>query len=298
MRQPFHSFILSLTAILLLSFSIVLAGHISTGERCDITKNGLDHATHKFFSDCNPRAYCSHNGTCVNKGCRRDEYPFGYVKGQPIPSMCRLDEYCPDEEDACRPLIALGEVCQLNRDDECKPPHNFVVLASAQNFNGSICLASRCQYANATLGSPCMLDNTVYLGHTAGGQEFTNLVSRDNCITPGFYCDPTTSLCTRAKQVGETCAEDKECTSYNCNSKYFCDYTPDTPAKVTFWVYFLTGVAILGAIGLTCAILFMVHKRHREERQREMEEYYRQQTHYRNSIIDLHSFAREQKLEW
>ncbi|KDQ19217.1 hypothetical protein BOTBODRAFT_27797 [Botryobasidium botryosum FD-172 SS1] len=298
MRHRFHSFSLLLSVVLFLLLQATLAGHIPTGERCDLSKNGLDHATHKFLSDCNPRAYCARNGTCANKGCRRDEYPFGYEKGQDLPPMCHHGEYCPDEEDACRPLVTLGGACQLNRDDECKPPHNFAVLASPQNFNGSICLASRCHHANVTLGGACVLDNTVYFGRTVAGQEFANLVSRDNCMTPGLYCDPSTLLCSHSKQVGAVCGQDQECASYNCNTDSRCDYTPDTPTKVTFFVYFITGLAVLGIIAIICALLFRVHKRHRRERQREIEEYYRQQTHYRNSIIDLYSQARDQKGAW
>lgn len=104
---------------LFLNVKFAISGQISTGQPCDLSKNVLDRATHKFSSDCNPRAYCSQNATCTSKGCRRDEYPFGYVQGEAIPPMCAVDQYCPDEEDACRPLIALGAACQLNRDGRC-----------------------------------------------------------------------------------------------------------------------------------------------------------------------------------
>ncbi|KAE8203343.1 hypothetical protein CF328_g1707 [Tilletia controversa] len=63
-------------------------------------------------------------GVCRLKGCRRDEYPFGY-KGVPsdqIPPMCGSGTYCPDEENDCQPLIPLGGFCQLNRDDSCSSP--------------------------------------------------------------------------------------------------------------------------------------------------------------------------------
>ncbi|KAE8226874.1 hypothetical protein CF319_g572 [Tilletia indica] len=68
-------------------------------------------------------------GVCKLKGCRRDEYPFGY-KGVPqdqIPPMCGPGTYCPDEENACQPLIPLGGVCQLNRDDSCSLPGTIPV---------------------------------------------------------------------------------------------------------------------------------------------------------------------------
>ncbi|KAL9939605.1 hypothetical protein V8E36_001422 [Tilletia maclaganii] len=86
------------------------------------------------------------SGVCRPKGCRRDEYPFGY-KGVPqdqIPPMCGQGTYCPDEEVACRPLIPLGGICQLNRDGEsdlirircrgavhsCSPPNTVPMPSS------------------------------------------------------------------------------------------------------------------------------------------------------------------------
>lgn len=73
--------------------------------------------------------------SCQPKGCRRDEFPFGYAAkvrwacaeltnpncsryGQfdILPPRCALDEFCPDEEDECRPLVEVGGACQLNRD--------------------------------------------------------------------------------------------------------------------------------------------------------------------------------------
>jgi hypothetical protein len=57
-------------------------------------------------------------GVCIDKRCRRDEYPFGY-KGVPfeeLPSLCDQSHYCPDDESECQTLILLGKICQLNRD--------------------------------------------------------------------------------------------------------------------------------------------------------------------------------------
>ena len=57
-------------------------------------------------------------GFCKAKGCRKDEFPFGY-KGLAPPPMCPSGQFCPDAEDACQPLIPIGSVCELNRDGEC-----------------------------------------------------------------------------------------------------------------------------------------------------------------------------------
>ncbi|KAK0547817.1 hypothetical protein OC845_003909 [Tilletia horrida] len=72
----------------------------------------------------NPALPVATSGVCRPKGCRRDEYPFGY-KGVPtdqIPPMCGNGTYCPDQENACETLIPIGGACQLNRDDSCAPP--------------------------------------------------------------------------------------------------------------------------------------------------------------------------------
>ena len=57
-------------------------------------------------------------GLCMDKRCRRDEFPFGYkgVLFDALPPLCTADQFCPDDESECQPLIGLGKQCQLNRD--------------------------------------------------------------------------------------------------------------------------------------------------------------------------------------
>lgn len=138
----------------------VAAGNVTFGGACNITHNRLSPDTKQFTGDCTATTYCSGNGTCLHKGCRRDEYPFGCVlhslvrwwlggscswqlgrKGEfnslsldcryrlfshEIPPRCEPGNFCPDEEDACQPVMPVGSICQLNRDGQW--------LASACSF--------------------------------------------------------------------------------------------------------------------------------------------------------------------
>jgi hypothetical protein len=84
-----------------------------------------------------PSIATSDFGLCVDKGCRRDEFPFGYrgVAFEALPPQCGADQYCPDDESSCQPLLALGQPCQLNRDGalSCPTPScNRCLLHSPQ----------------------------------------------------------------------------------------------------------------------------------------------------------------------
>jgi hypothetical protein len=115
------------------------------GKACSITSNRLDPRTKRFTSDCDAQTYCSgiENGTCIPRQCRRDVFPFGYSANQTAPALCPTGSFCPDEGDACRPLVAIGQPCQFNRDEQCTPS-DIPELADSHNFGGSICLHSIC----------------------------------------------------------------------------------------------------------------------------------------------------------
>lgn len=221
-------------------FSLVHAGSTPEGGSCSPSNNRLDPGTHIFLSDCDDRTFCSvssasasnlmisgnHttnltatasvNGTCVNKLCRSDLFPFGYGANDVPPPLCNRDQFCPDEGDGCKPLLPPGGACQLNRDNQCSPSSSqWQTLASPDNFNGSICLRSICMFANATIGLPCVIDSTVYAGYGPGsnGQPYTVTVVRDNCRSPMLYCDPSSVVCLKSKALGEVCASDRECLS-------------------------------------------------------------------------------------
>ena len=153
---------------LFLSSSLANAGDVNNGGACNINNNRLQIGTYEFSSDCNSVTYCNATtSTCQKKGCRRDQYPFGYAVGANLPPLCGQGEFCPDEEDACQPLLAVGSDCQLNRDgttvsllripkkvlisaqqDECQPPPDAKSLTDntghGLNVDGAVCLNFQC----------------------------------------------------------------------------------------------------------------------------------------------------------
>ncbi|KAJ7111925.1 hypothetical protein C8R44DRAFT_711519 [Mycena epipterygia] len=264
------------------------------GVHCSSNNNRLDPASKKFVSDCSDQTFCSgsdiSNATCVPRQCRRDEFPFGFADGAVLPPLCPRGMFCPDEGSGCRPLVTAGRPCELNRDEQCAPPPNWADLASTQNFNGSICLRSVCMHANVTLGEQCITDNTTYIDVGPNGQQVANTVSRDNCQSPRFYCDPAQLVCQRTLPVHSLCQADQECTSLNC-AEGTCTDPPETPVRIAPWQCALTATAIVGAMVATCMLLTLLHKQHRLHRSRELRDYYYQQISLRRSLIALHAAA-------
>ena len=129
--------------LVVLHIVLAMAGTVQEGGPCSASNDHVDPTTLKFVSQCSDQTFCS-NGTCLPRKCRRDEYPFGYDTGAPIPPLCPSGTFCPDEGSGCKPLVSVGQPCQLNRDEQCAPPPDWQDLASSQNVNGSICLHSTC----------------------------------------------------------------------------------------------------------------------------------------------------------
>ncbi|KAK0523065.1 hypothetical protein OC842_006275 [Tilletia horrida] len=334
------------------------------------------------------------SGVCRPKGCRRDEYPFGY-KGVPqdqIPPMCGPGTYCPDEENACEPLIPLGGVCQLNRDDSCSPPSSIPIptglsspnsggifsssstayspavpspppspapapsstaatmfdpplpsglarrimdallmrrdvgvrVAASQGGNGTMlpmgqaqsaptpaaapaaaaaagaaaalgaakpmCLQGICHLADAAQGQACIIDHTQYLGYDSNGKEVVDTVSRDNCRDK-LFCDEQTRVCLPEKIQGESCAADRECLEFNCNTKGVCDLPPEAPNRLPAWAFVLIGLAILSSLLFTVYGLYRVHLAHRASRAEEIDRYFSEQWTFRQSILSMHAAA-------
>jgi hypothetical protein len=115
------------------------------GQSCLASNNKVDPHTYKFISDCDEKTFCSANGTCVPRQCRRDDFPLGYRRNDSLPPMCSHGYFCPDEGDACRPVMPVGSKCQINRDDQCSPPPNKNKSASDNDYR-SLCLWSTCSY--------------------------------------------------------------------------------------------------------------------------------------------------------
>lgn len=135
-------------ALLTLSASVrlVLSGNVPVSGACSTNNNRVDSATHRLVTECDETSYCSDatNGTCQAKQCRRDEFPFGYSRQTPLPPFCGDGTFCPDEGNECQSMVDVGRPCQMNRDEQCKPPPDADDLVSSQNLNGALCLQATC----------------------------------------------------------------------------------------------------------------------------------------------------------
>ncbi|KAH9003021.1 hypothetical protein EDB86DRAFT_3063036 [Lactarius hatsudake] len=280
---------LSITTFFLLSLSSALAAvsespPTALGKACSVASNHLDPRTKKFTSDCDAQTFCSGtvNGTCVPRQCQRDEFPFGYSVNQTQPGLCPEGSFCPDEGDTCRPLVAAGQACQFNRDDQCAPP-DIPGLADYHNSNGAVCLNSICTYANLTEKKPCTFELSTYEGISAAGVGFTNSIVRDNCQTALHFCNTATKVCEPLRSVGQQCQYHRDCKSalklkrvtgnqYNCVQNV-CASPPEEPVEVTLGQYATTTVAIILAMAATCIMLVVMHRRHRLQRYEEIRDY-------------------------
>lgn len=94
------------------------ADNSTFGETCSQADQRLEFGTYQFQSDCDPTTFCNSSSICDHKGCRKDEFPFGYSNPSDFPPKCPSGFFCPDEGDACQPLLPVGSPCQFNRDGE------------------------------------------------------------------------------------------------------------------------------------------------------------------------------------
>ncbi|KIM74332.1 hypothetical protein PILCRDRAFT_80164 [Piloderma croceum F 1598] len=288
-----------LLPITLLSFSwfaSVQAGSQTHGENCSVSANRLQVGTYQLYTECDTVTFCNSSGLCDLKRCRRDDYPFGYQQdSDSIPPKCPRGQFCPDEEDACQPLMPVGSACQLNRDDQCQAPENFAQLADntphGLNFNGSVCLNGLCMFANVTLGLTCVVENTAYIGYS-GSDEFIDIVSRGNCMN-GMYCDSQQKVCIQSKALGVSCDADKECLSYNCLSSGTCGKAAEAPNHFGTWVYAIVAIGIFGGMFGTLTGLFIVHRRQRDSEREKRMQYWREQNAFRQNIMNMRQSARD-----
>jgi len=211
-----------------------------------------------------------------------------------LPALCQPGQFCPDEGDACQPLLPVGSTCQLNRDDQCQPPPNYAQLADTAghgvNVNGSVCLNFQCMYANVTSGNSCVIENTPYT-YYGPHVEYIDIVSRDNCGI-GSYCDATQKICLASKNLAVTCAADKECTSYNCLPNGTCGQDVHQPRHLATWVYVVVGVGIFGGMFGVLITMFVLHAKQREAEREKRIQYWREQTAFRQNILQMRETAR------
>lgn len=110
---------LFLSILLLSLFAVqVRAGRKHWLQPCNPAHQKLQEGTFQFQTDCDSMTYCAPNSTCARRGCRKDDYPFGYSYNVTIPPKCGKGFFCPDEENACQKLLSVGSACQFNRDGE------------------------------------------------------------------------------------------------------------------------------------------------------------------------------------
>ncbi|CAK5281480.1 unnamed protein product [Mycena citricolor] len=275
--------------VFLSSWALVNAGSANKGDNCSQADNRLQLGTYQFFSDCNSVTYCAANNTCLLKGCRKDQFPFGYVAKADLPPLCATGEFCPDEADACQPVLPVGSACQLNRDDQCEGPPNFKQLRDTTgrglNVNGSVCLNNVCMWANATSGSSCVVENTAYIAYGATG-EFIDIVSRGNCVA-GLYCDAGTKQCMAEKSLGASCTADKECSSWNCLASGVCGIDTTLPKHVGIWVYVVVAIGIFVGIFGTLLGLFVLHRRQRDDEREKRMQYWREQNAFHQNLMQM-----------
>ncbi|KAF5334861.1 hypothetical protein D9758_014274 [Tetrapyrgos nigripes] len=272
-------------------FHSALAGTAGPGGPCSTTRDHLDPNTHKFLSDCSDQTYCSaQNGTCQPRGCRRDEFPFGYSPEDILPPLCPTGTFCPDQGDGCRLQVAVGGACQMDRDEQCAPAANWREFVNEENFYGSLCLKQVCMYANVTQGGRCIFDQNIYTDAGYDGRNVSVTIIRDNCRAPQLYCNQLTQVCERTKRLEEYCQLDQECELRNCVSG-ICAEPPETPLRVEAWQYVITVFCVMGAMVAICILLTLIHKRHRMQHYREIREYYFEQLSLRRSMIALHTAA-------
>ncbi|WWD17203.1 hypothetical protein CI109_101641 [Kwoniella shandongensis] len=292
-----------LLTILSLALPIKVHSRTPLYGPCNVTNNHLDADTKDFITDCDSFGFCSINGTCLPRQCRQDEYLMTSLLDPThvIPPLCPTGSFCPDDASGCLPLVELGGVCQLNRDDECAPPPNGAVLILPSPYDepqgdGSICLLGTCMWTNASLGSSCVTETITYVGYDLSGMSYTNTVIRDNCIEGQGYCDLTANQCFALATLGVGCKSDRECQSFNCGSAGICIMPPESAVRVAKWIYAVVslsiGISMVGVLWL----LIVAHRRAQKKRRIMLEDYYKEQTAYRNSIISFHTaFASRDK---
>lgn len=264
-----------------------ISAKVALGGACSQDDNRLDSATGAFVTDCDSATYCSDDGVCVAKTCRKDEYPLGYsgVSFADLPPLCPTGQFCPDEGSGCLDQIAVGGGCQLDRDDECQPPTDYLELAGALNVNGSTCLNYICYYANATLGTTCVFENKAYLAYTSTGSSYAYVWSRDNCAN-GLYCDGSSALCVKKYAKGTACDANKECLSYYCVDGY-CHAAAGDPKHPGDWVYAIVAICIFGLMAGVMVGLWIFHKKSRQQRRIELDQYESEQAAYRQALLSL-----------
>ncbi|XP_006459690.1 hypothetical protein AGABI2DRAFT_65529 [Agaricus bisporus var. bisporus H97] len=277
----------------LFGFLLTFARLDSAIGNCNPLHDRLDPISHKFVSSCPDSMYCApldgtvalQEGICQPRVCRRDEYLFGFSSNDTLPPLCPRhgpgSYFCPDNGGGCQVAKPPGSDCELARDEQCVPP--------SHSDGQSVCLNQKClciyvrssfsfyRYANATLFSPCVMENTTYTFQASYSRtSHTVSVVRHNCVSHTLHCDPSTLTCATSKKIGEACEADFQCETVACE-RGVCYPRADSPNQVPVWQVLITVIAIITAMIVTIFVLIFNHRRRKLKKFRELREYYVEQ---------------------
>jgi hypothetical protein len=179
--------------------------------------------------------------------------------------------------------------------DQCEGPPNYQELLDPThrglNVNGSVCLNNVCMWANVTENESCVVQNTAYIGYTASGGEFIDVVSRGNCQV-GLYCDSQSLKCVQEKNLGETCDADKECSTWNCLASGVCGSDLALDHHVSSWVYAIVAIGIFGGMFGTLVGLFFLHRKQRDAEREKRLQYWKEQNAFHQNLSQMREAAR------
>ncbi|ORY91246.1 hypothetical protein BCR43DRAFT_101602 [Syncephalastrum racemosum] len=215
------------------------------GEMCDATPIytaswEYNDSCENIYLFCDPATY-----TCNYRNCTNTDYVKGWSpQVRPFPQRCTGDTFCPDDNSKCTPKVAIGQKCEMQRDDEC-------------TGTNSICLNATCFVKAAPLGGNCGMDTTMYSTMDREGNEVQQLIIRDNCTT-GTYC--VNDACTKAKDLGAECQQDRECLSEYCSADLTCVNGPDVFHTVPAWLWGVLGTAVVLFVLLILTVLWFLHR--------------------------------------
>ncbi|EIM79883.1 uncharacterized protein STEHIDRAFT_163139 [Stereum hirsutum FP-91666 SS1] len=272
----------------------------TVGRSCSAPNNHLDTLSHKFISDCDPKSFCSSatNGTCQPRVCRRDEFAYGYLPDEVVPSLCPEGAFCPDDGSGCVGQREVGGECEMGRDEQCVAMEGWdsegAGLGDRMNVNGSVCLKGVCAYANVGINQPCTSEVISHEYKTHDGEHYVNVIARDNCLTASLFCSNDTATCQPVRMVGETCRFHRDCQSVSPSpfSNYLClqgscQSPPNAPYTMAGWQYAVTAISIIAAMATICVMLTLMHKRHRLKNFQETRDYCYEQITLRRSIMEM-----------
>ncbi|KAG2200457.1 hypothetical protein INT47_011437 [Mucor saturninus] len=247
------------------SLLIVSISGLKFGDLCDSTARysqvafythfkqyltSSNRATWQYDDSCeNVYLFCDagKNNTCDYKTCSNTDYIQGWDEtAYKFPARCSNQMYCPDSGSRCTPLVQVGGICELQRDDECSGKE-------------SVCLNGICYIKGSPLGGNCGSDRTDYTSYDAKGAALQQTIIRDNC-TEGTYCNDGQHVCVASVGLDNDCWQDRECISGTCSDDGKCMNGPDVFHTIANWLWAVLGCSIFVFVILTLGVLWILHR--------------------------------------